>query len=559
MGTKILCCKCGEHFDERTLEGTWLKRRCPVCGKRLSENFHDAEARAVIAKLRRSRHDKADDTAERTDELERKLGELAFARYYTSEWFRLSCASRGSESSDRGLFGLSPSYDRVSKNFRLGPADPDRSPEMGLGASAEYFVFDALRAEITKKSSPLAGARLLPGLVFPWFPNKKPQQWGASVRAETDCVVLGESCAVVIEVKRHNHHVKASADSEHVRERSAEGASYKSANEILEQIENGAAAFEERQELYPHERIYRAVIFVEPLSFACKQTQFRNGVLVSCLDHENDGAHARFIEAFRQLFGNLEPIAEAQDVSSLAEHLMNKYGNTAAPNEGSIIQGQGPAFPTHMRTTAKMLEHIERLTADPQSPLFGARLLTNLSCTVQTGKRGKPRQEKQVGVAGLLLTRAHAILIDTRSWHVHVNTHVPFATVYTGNPKKGAKPVNDEIRHDWDLDPIHYENRSGSLTLFKFVAKRVEELAVYRDRNRVCSMNIFLNPASFHSDSGEFRQRTFIGYWSRKSNNIVAALEELTLNAEPIMSQEDLDAFAVEIASIGRASPGVGA
>ena len=85
MGATIRCCKCGGGFDERALEGVWLERRCPLCGKKLSEETYDKSA-AHLGKRRARERD-----------------ELALARFYTSEWFRLACAGQGSEAADKGL------------------------------------------------------------------------------------------------------------------------------------------------------------------------------------------------------------------------------------------------------------------------------------------------------------------------------------------------------------------------------------------------------------------------------------------------------------------------
>ena len=90
MGTKIRCCKCHGKFDERTLAGGWLARRCPVCGKKLSEEVYD-KAAAQLGKRKG-----------------RERAELALARFYTSEWFRLACAGQGSDAADKGLHGLKP-------------------------------------------------------------------------------------------------------------------------------------------------------------------------------------------------------------------------------------------------------------------------------------------------------------------------------------------------------------------------------------------------------------------------------------------------------------------
>lgn len=476
----------------------------------------------------------------------RKLEELALARYYTSEWFRLACAGQGSGAADKGLFGLRPGYDKKTGAFDLVPTDNDRSPEGGWGVSAEYFVFDALREEIVRDGSSLSDALLVPHLVFPWLPGQKPKQWGAKQRAETDCVVLSESCAIVVEVKRRNHHIRASADFKHVRERTEDG-SFRSAPEPIEQVARGAASFEERQQLYSPDRIFKMIVYVEPLSFECKGSAFRDGWLISWLGAAGE---APFLSAVRELTLELEPIAGKRDLLELGERMMSQFGNTSERRRGRIVCGQGPAFRNRMRLTGALMSKIASRARSGASAFYGARVLTNLVCEVQVGKRGGEPRYKHVKISGLLLTRSHAVLIDAKCWPVHVNTHVPFATVYTGDASEGAVHVDDSIRHDWDLESIHYVNRSGSLTLLKYASKSLEELDRYRERNRLCTMNVFLNPTSFHSDCEEFRQKTFIGYAKGKSDNVLAALEHLSASAVPIMGQAELDELANEIAAI---------
>ena len=123
--------------------------------------------------------------------------------------------------------------------------------------------------------------------------------------------------------------------------------------------------------------------------------------------------------------------------------------------------------------------------------------------------------------------------------------------MYTGDPAEGAQAVADDIRHDWDLDAIHYRNRSHSLTLTNYVAKCMPELDRYRERNRVCTLHVFIDPASYYSDCETFRQKSFVGYWRGRDNNVIAALEALIADAESIMTQKSLDKFARSIAAIG--------
>lgn len=587
-GAFIRCCFCGETFDERKLRGTWLERSCPRCSQRLSEQTYDDQAKDVLKRHRPQLGKRG----------RKKLDELAFGRYYTSEWFRLACASKGSESADKGLFGLRPEYAKDG-TFTLVPDDADRSPEGSWGISAEYRVFDALRREIvhggielrertttadrrsgatlshdadgkreaspdagpgskrlgpnspaSKKEprahDPLAGTRLVPHLVFPWLPGQKPQQWGARDRAEIDCVLMCESCAIVVEVKRHTHHVRASNDFHSIRERTDDG-QFRSAKEVLEQVDNCVGAFAERQQLYPENRIFKLIVFVDPHSFKCASTRFRADTLISYLDDE--GEH--FCTAVRELASGFDAIASPSDIQKLADSMLERFGNTAESKSGSIVRGHDPSTGKTRKRTDAMLNALEKQARNGHSPLHGARLLRYPTCEVEMGKRGKPLRTKETSVSGILLTRTHAVLIMGRIWPVHVNTHVPFATVYTGDPKDGAKHIEDAIRHDWDLDEIRYKNRSGSLTMMTYLSKKLVDVERYRERNRVCTMNVFIGPTSFYSDCEEFRSRAFSGYWRKSGDNIVAALETLVSGAEPIMTQKELDRLADELAAIG--------
>lgn len=526
MGAEVTCCLCGGAFDERALAGSWLDRRCPLCGGRLSEDAYDRAAAELAARHRPRPGKRAAG----------ELRELALARYYTSEWFRLACAGQGSEAADRGLFGLRPGYD-ASGAFTLVPADADRSPEGGLGVSAEYFVFDAIRSEIAREGSPLSGSFLVPHLVFPWLPGQKPKQWGAKQRAEVDCVLMCPSCAVVVEVKRRSHHVRVSRDFQHVRERT-EGGSFRSGSETVGQVARGADSFAERQQVYPPDRVCKAIVFVDPLSFECPRDSFEDGWFAGTLG----GGADRLVSALGELAAGSRAVAGAGELRRLSARLLSEFGNTRARRQGGIVDvgGAGRAG----RRSSAFLGALGRRTRDGSSALAGARLLRDLSCEVEVSRRGKDAKLKQVGVAGLLLTRSHAVLVDTRRWPVHVNTHAPFATVYTGDPAEGAECVEADIRHDWDLDGIRYRNRSGSLTLLTYVSKSLTELDRYRERNRLCTLHVFLDPASFVSDCDEFRQRTYLGFWRGREDNVMAALERLEASAEPIMSQAELDRLA---------------
>ena len=235
--------------------------------------------------------------------------------------------------------------------------------------------------------------------------------------------------------------------------------------------------------------------------------------------------------------------------SVLAERLLAEFGNTYARRRGGIVDVG--ALDGVGRRSRAFLKALDQKTRDPRSALHGAHLLRGVACEVEAGKRGKEQKLKQVKVAGLLLTRSHAVLVDARCWHVHVNTHVPFATVYTGDPDDGAECVQADIRHDWDLGEINYKNRSGSLTLLTYVSKSLTELDRYRERNRLCTMHVFVDPASFVSDCEEFRQRTYLGFWRGAQDNVFAALEQLESGAEPIMSQRELDRRASELLQRG--------
>ena len=514
-GVQITCCRCGGTFDERTLEGGWLDRRCPLCNKKLSEEVYDK-------------------AAARLGKRESRLRDCyALARYYTSEWFRLACAGQGSEAAGKGLFGLKPGYDLRTGAFTLTPHDEDRSPEGGWGVSGEYFVFDAIRAEIARPGSALCGSHLVPHLVFPWLAGKKPKQWGAKHRAEVDCVLLTRTCAVVVEVKRRSHHVRVSRDYRHIRERS-EGGGFRSASEPVEQVERGADSFCERQELYPGERVCKMIVFAEPSSFSCTGSRFEDGMFASFLG--SDGS-APFLEALCELVGDLDPIAGKRAVKRLAERMLDEFGNTADRRRGRIVATLEQAAVAKRKRTAAMLDALERRTRDGSSSLSGARLIKFPVCEVNIGKHEQDFKAKRVEIAGILLTGSFAFVIDAKRWPVHVNTHSPFATVYTGDADEGAEFVEGSIRHDWDLDAIHYRNRSGSLTLLNYVARSLEELDAYRERNRICTLNVFIDPLTFCTDGDDFRQRTYIGFWRGRQDNIFAALERQAASADPIMDR----------------------
>ena len=326
-----------------------------MCGSRLSEDDYDADARelcrqrSVLAEQRialrddlksrqrklgnlhwweRPFHKRWEREAERMEarlsecgamagELSGRLKALPASRYHVSEWFQ--CTHIPLRALDwRGQidFRLDARY-TGSGQFRLAGKDVSAS-----GYEGEHVVFEALRKRITDSSSSLHGARLLPNLFLPRDGSEVDMRAGRW--RQVDCVVATDRGLFVIEVKRWNARVSATAsyDSLFVERKGANNGVYAPADQVMGQIAQTADALD-RVSPYPEERVCRAVVFVRPREFECPARDFVGNQLVSWADFDE----APFVEAIERQLSAWEPLFDEGDIGAWADDILLGFGD----------------------------------------------------------------------------------------------------------------------------------------------------------------------------------------------------------------------------------------
>lgn len=252
------CCECGELFPISELQGSFMARFCPLCGKRLHEGAYDAHARDVAWRLRRAERGSARAHAF-ADELER----LALARYLTSEWYLLTGTptSAVGHNATQEVYSFTPAYDEFGKFFLQG----NHGKSEVRGIRGEFVLFESLRSYVRDLSSYLFGSMIIPSIELPT--DRIDDRGGLHTsRNQTDCVVLTRQGAFVLEVK--NWHAKINADVPQRRvEVTRKWRTWEycwDEGPIKQALGSREALIEHCPELNP-DRVCGAVVFVDPI------------------------------------------------------------------------------------------------------------------------------------------------------------------------------------------------------------------------------------------------------------------------------------------------------
>lgn len=201
--------------------------------------------------------------------------------------------------------------------------------------AAEFAVFEALLKYITDPESGfLYHAQLVPNIYLP-RPTKQGIQQGR-FWDQIDLVLLTRYAVFVIEVKRRYKDIEANEPFRRIRSKrplygsvdnetdlsDAEEAWDSEETSALHQNSRHALAVNDVIDLFPFERVYEQVVFVEPHSFQSDCLEFIDNVNVSCLTDE-----PLFVAPIEKVCSELEPIATQEQIDQLGEELVSAYGD----------------------------------------------------------------------------------------------------------------------------------------------------------------------------------------------------------------------------------------
>lgn len=351
----ILCRCCNERFSADELAGSYLDRKCPLCGSPLSEADYDSVAAVLCARrkkltdeegclkesaesarrrvdgirwwqwlFRKKWQREADEAEARLKECRRSLQKtceglkpLPTSRYYVSEWYQCTHISlRNDESAEEPRYRLKAYY-TPGGLFRLRGKNVESS-----GYEGEHDAFEQLRKRVVNPESPLFGARLLPNLYLPRDGSEEDMKAGRW--RQVDCAVATDKGLFVIEVKRWG--VRVSASSEYrmlfVERRGENNGMFAPADQVLDQLERTAVVLGETSP-YPKECVFRAVVFVRPRGFESDAEGFVGQSLVSFADYDR----APFADAVEQKLEELDVVLAADDVVNWADNVLVGYGD----------------------------------------------------------------------------------------------------------------------------------------------------------------------------------------------------------------------------------------
>ena len=149
-------------------------------------------------------------------------------------------------------------------------------------------------------------------------------------------MLLTRYAVFVIEIKRRYKDIEANAPFKRIRSKSLRSDALKTENDssgtediwdseetsALHQNSNHALAVNNVIDLFPFERVYEQVVFVEPHFFQSDCSEFIDNVNVSCLTDE-----ALFVTPIEKVCGELTPIASQEQIDQLGEQLVSTYGD----------------------------------------------------------------------------------------------------------------------------------------------------------------------------------------------------------------------------------------
>lgn len=361
-----LCPHCNASFTQEKLAGSYLNRTCPVCNqpivpedfdlqaKRAKEEIEEYEAakeepqkkvdkytklmkatrffllrplHRYFEKKRNKALDEIEKLADHQAVLTRRIASRALMRYYTSEWY----ARTGQPLIRKVIspFQLVPYYDENSI-WKL-----PRGKKALSGMTAEFAVFEELLKYVTNpESGVLYRAQLVPNIYLP-RPSKQATQQGR-FWDQIDLVLLTRCAVFVIEIKRRYKDIRANAPFKRIPSKSLPYGSPKNATDepasedvwdseetsALYQNSRHALAVNDVIDLFPFDRIYEQVVFVEPHSFESDCFEFIDNVNVSCLTDE-----LLFMAPIEKVCRELDPIAIQEQIDELGEKLVSTYGD----------------------------------------------------------------------------------------------------------------------------------------------------------------------------------------------------------------------------------------
>ena len=365
----VTCPHCGMRFNLRRLEGSYLRRWCPQCKVRISEESFDKLAQEAHERRRAAGSERGElekkisslevkasalnkwwqwpkkrllerrmarmigesdpsmkTLSEEMALIDAKLNEYARDRYFLGEWFlRTHTFCRVPKKPGIIAYALAPRYADGEDGFLLAYQGGGNKANSIV---AEFAVFEALRKRVVDSDSPLHGAQLMPNLYFLKDGNWKSRSFWCQV----DLVVATEGCAFVIEVKNWRTDIVVeepfrelliSDDSPIFTDgvRTANGLRHY--NVPLCQNSDHARYFLEACGKYSFDQIYEVTVFVNPRSFKCEERGFVNNVLVGEL---SDGG-GTFIEAMEITCRENEPSMSEDELAAMGESMVDRYGD----------------------------------------------------------------------------------------------------------------------------------------------------------------------------------------------------------------------------------------
>lgn len=356
-----VCWMCEQRFQVKDIPGTFLHRRCPLCGGELTAEAYDRKAKPLCRELNQkeaeirelTRRQKALEQVieahphwwqwpyrfvikkrlanvipqaarvqQQISSLKKKVDNIRFARYFTSEWFLSTHAPTvvAKSAIDAG-YRISPRYSPEG-TFTL---ELPGGGKEGKGLAAEFDVFEVFRQKILQVDSPLHNARLAPNL---YLPIEDPSSSRHALWSQIDLALLTRYGAFVVEVKRRYADIIASAPFDCIlsnkpgdQERTNALAPF---NQPLVQNARHAVHFCRIPfNPYPDSRVYEITVFVRPRSFSSDAEGFARKVFVGCVPQEEDA----LVDAVETVCRKGDEIISQSKLDELADNLIDRYGD----------------------------------------------------------------------------------------------------------------------------------------------------------------------------------------------------------------------------------------
>lgn len=247
-----------------------------------------------------------------------ELAVLADSRYRLGPWHRCSKIPLLPSSHTGSARSRLKSVYQKDGMFRLMGND-GRS----AGIAGEFVVFEQLYAASRTESSPMTDARICHNLFLPSCRSSEQ-----STLAETDLIILTRSAAMVCEVKRwraairYLPHLRAIL-THRAGERTSALDGYSDDERPLEQVRSRWRDFK-RLDHYPEDRIFCALIFVNPVAFDAPTDGFVDSCLVASCYEEEKGS---LVEALCGKLSGYSPIFEQSEVDALALSIQDEHGD----------------------------------------------------------------------------------------------------------------------------------------------------------------------------------------------------------------------------------------